>query len=1031
MKQKDGFCRFLNQKDLYKKEENGLIIKDLHVYGYGKLENQRFPEMKQLQIFFGENESGKSTIMSFIHSILFGFPTKVQNEPRYEPKMHAKYGGRLTLITKKDGEIFIERVKGKATGDVKVTFENGSVGGEQELNDILHGVDKNYYQAIFSFDLQGLQGLHTLSEGTMSKYLLSAGLIGNDKLLEAETKLQKELDLRFKPSGHKPLLNVRLKELREVQKKVKAAEDEQKSYTALLLEETKLTGELSEITDQIQEIEVSHVNSSTFLRIKPLLEEREEIESRHSKIKDVSFPVDGLKRFEQLQAVGMPINAQLAALTEKVEQLEQNLVQIEINPFIKDHKERIEHAIDQGSLLDKLELDMRKAEHERLMEEKNIEKVKQELFWDVSDEEIRKLDISTFNKEKVKKAEREKHRLQNDKKQLDEKYGLQKGNLETTEARLKEIKQQLLTEEKRNKLESLYNKQNSTGSEEAKILFLDEQILELEKQLKLQKKKEENNRKRSLLINGSLIGLFCLGAIGSFFSDQILVGSILLTAAVLFAVSRSLFKGDDILSGFTRQLDEAKRKRAVFESEEKTNREIEGESMGQLLEQDYRLQRQLENERFKYEEREEAFETTIQEYAAWEASRDRLNKEVSTIINGWGMPYSGVEINLESVFELLEKWKEAVERKHEKIRQYQFLHSEFEGKSEALFQFALGIDLEPSTWRDAISLLKREINNTMEKNVQLTQWMQELSSLTNEIERLSIEKDYLDVEKEQLFAIAHVKGEEEFRQNAVLFEEKVMLQKQYDLLNIQIGQSRMQSELIQTLYKQGISTYTLEKLEQKRKDLVKEKSLLLEKRSDTKQRIKQLEASGIYDDLLHHFYEEKAAFNEEAKEWAKFAIAKSLLNKTLDRYKRERLPKVIAEAEQHFAFLTNGRYRKINLDQSGDGLWVERSDGLSFSAEEVSRGTAEQIYVSLRLALADHTFEDDSFPLIIDDSFVNFDGVRTKRMLELLKKVSEKRQIFFFTCHQHVLEHFTENQVIRLSKQVLHQNENDIIISEI
>jgi len=78
-----------------------LIIKDLHVYGYGKLENQRFPELGQLQIFFGENESGKSTIMSFIHSMLFGFPTKVQNEPRYEPKMHAKYGGRLSLITKK------------------------------------------------------------------------------------------------------------------------------------------------------------------------------------------------------------------------------------------------------------------------------------------------------------------------------------------------------------------------------------------------------------------------------------------------------------------------------------------------------------------------------------------------------------------------------------------------------------------------------------------------------------------------------------------------------------------------------------------------------------------------------------------------------------------------------------------------------------------------------------------------------------------------------------------------------------------
>ena len=39
-----------------------------------------------------------------------------------------------------------------------------------------------------------------------------------------------------------------------------------------------------------------------------------------SKIPDVSFPVDGLKRFEQLQAVGIPMNAQLAALTEKIEQ---------------------------------------------------------------------------------------------------------------------------------------------------------------------------------------------------------------------------------------------------------------------------------------------------------------------------------------------------------------------------------------------------------------------------------------------------------------------------------------------------------------------------------------------------------------------------------------------------------------------------------------------------------------------------------------------------------------------------------------
>ncbi len=81
----------------------------------------------------------------------------------------------------------------------------------------------------------------------MSKYLLlSAGLkIGNDiKLLEAETKLQKELDSRFNAIRPKPLLNVKMKELKELQKKVKASEEEQQSYTALLQEEAKLKEEL-------------------------------------------------------------------------------------------------------------------------------------------------------------------------------------------------------------------------------------------------------------------------------------------------------------------------------------------------------------------------------------------------------------------------------------------------------------------------------------------------------------------------------------------------------------------------------------------------------------------------------------------------------------------------------------------------------------------------------------------------------------------------------------------------------------------
>ena len=91
-------------------------IEEIYIYGYGKFENVKFSNLHNQQVFYGENEAGKSTIMSFIHSILFGFPTKQQTELRYEPKKGAKYGGQLTVFFPGKGKTVIERVKEKQWG---------------------------------------------------------------------------------------------------------------------------------------------------------------------------------------------------------------------------------------------------------------------------------------------------------------------------------------------------------------------------------------------------------------------------------------------------------------------------------------------------------------------------------------------------------------------------------------------------------------------------------------------------------------------------------------------------------------------------------------------------------------------------------------------------------------------------------------------------------------------------------------------------------------------------------------------------
>jgi len=148
-----------------------MVIKEIHIYGYGKFENYRLENLQQVQVIFGKNEAGKSTLRSFIQSILFGFPMKNQNEPRYEPKNHAKYGGKIVLYHPEYGRVVVERVKGKAQGDVSVFLEDGTYGEEELLSALLGQLDKGLFQSVYSFDIHGLQNIQRLKGEELEPFL--------------------------------------------------------------------------------------------------------------------------------------------------------------------------------------------------------------------------------------------------------------------------------------------------------------------------------------------------------------------------------------------------------------------------------------------------------------------------------------------------------------------------------------------------------------------------------------------------------------------------------------------------------------------------------------------------------------------------------------------------------------------------------------------------------------------------------------------------------------------------------------------
>ena len=70
----------------------------------------------------------------------------------------------------------------------------------------------------------------------------------------------------------------------------------------------------------------------------------------------------------------------------------------------------------------------------------------------------------------------------------------------------------------------------------------------------------------------------------------------------------------------------------------------------------------------------------------------------------------------------------------------------------------------------------------------------------------------------------------------------------------------------------------------------------------------------------------------------------------------------------------------------------------------LSRGTAEQLYLSMRLALVrEYANHVDPLPVVFDDIFVNFDPERSRTSFKAIRDLCSTHQVLLFTCHPHLI----------------------------
>ncbi|MBM4021918.1 MAG: hypothetical protein FJ284_06725 [Planctomycetes bacterium] len=141
--------------------------------------------------------------------------------------------------------------------------------------------------------------------------------------------------------------------------------------------------------------------------------------------------------------------------------------------------------------------------------------------------------------------------------------------------------------------------------------------------------------------------------------------------------------------------------------------------------------------------------------------------------------------------------------------------------------------------------------------------------------------------------------------------------------------------------------------------------------------------------------------------------ARSLLEDTRAAVARDHQPPVLREASRWLARLTEGRYRTITTAVDEARLEIHEQDGPTWPPERLSRGTREQVFLALRLALVrDLGRHDVTLPIVMDDALVNFDDARARAaartLVEFLAEQGSDRQMLVFTCHAHVAGMFRE-----------------------
>lgn len=950
-------------------------IKDVYFERFGIYKNWRFtPPQSGLTVLYGPNESGKTTLLEGIRSVLFG----------WRPKVRKESAGALTLI--REGREYHVGRDGKKLDFYPVG--EGSIGTEPSQL-WWHGLDRKTYERIFALTLEDLQGADIMhAPDVRSRFF---GTAGGEQLSHTIEDIEKEAaDLLVASANGKRKINVLTEQLRQLTASIENLGRQEAEFADIRrrLHSTDVTEQ--ELQDSLHQWQEYNRSIEMVLRAWDTYRRAEE-----AKVKMDSLMAGALPEQEQFINLDKEIN-QCREHMRIWRGKEEGLIPDNFSPDspLNIHGKEVEVLYEQLARWEQLAKECTEGEsYLKKVEEQLSLSRKMQSTW--RDDRPMPTDIDWFAGEKASTA-------------------LRSAEDSVKQWKLREpAKPEVLAGGNTDFISVERLTAMGSGLDEMRTAYQErEHNASLYAELETKPPKIVGFTVFSLCMAVAAAVLYILGRTN--FNAGWATGIIL---AVVFG-GGAFFYGRYAESQYKENLQTLEK--AIRIADQKITRIHEQYNIAIPKSMD-----DLNLLRTQYEEMSRAYyghdvelvklHGYEQQQKAWATEGEELRTRLAEAEKNWeqwrpegvskavsGRDFFAIKQEYDTYMEQQIRFDGYVQKLAEHTEEYQRILT----TATTLWQ-NLGLETSPNT--SELRRLYSTLQNYRQSKVRWEQKENQRKSYRDEFDQWHRkEKEFL-LRQEEILQKAGFNTATEYRKKMLSVEQYKQWETIYKQSKIQLdllAPNRDSYDLLTRRLREGNKAKWEDESrrgEEQVANIEQQLASLYELRGELSETMRRMGADQTLTKMLQERQQVETELSHALRVWATQILVSHFIEQAQTQYEKEKQPMVIELASSYTEVLTNGLYHLCILADSKELVAVTQ-EGMQISSDRWSSGMGDQIYLALRLSLA-KTFgkQAEPLPIILDDILLRFDEDRQKSALALLAQIGEEEQIWLFTCQEQLL----------------------------